>query len=661
MKYKLIPVNFNAYELPQFKESKKGRWYEYGTAKPYRNTYPDYLTYLYDKSSKQSQIINSKVKFIVGQGWALEGDLSFSERAQLEGFLRMANEFDSANELLNKLAKDKKVYGGFCIGVRMGANGKIAALDHIDFADIRLGVEGDYYFTEDWSVRDPETNEDFKTLKAFPFDDTANANQDYIIYYKEYRPDLGIYPLPDYVSAINYLESDISISTFTLNNIKNNLSAGYIISFRNGEPTDEEMRDIERRFKDYATGEGRAGQPLLAFGDADAAGPEILPIPTNGQDDRFIQLNEQIREEIFTAHGITSPTLVGIRQQNGLSNNADEIAVASQLFQNLHIKPEQMVFEQVFNELMAFNGLPKALTIVPMQPVERGLSEAAVLQAMSTEELREKIGLPPLEVEVNKNVEALNMLNPLLATKVLENMSVEEIRNLIGLSGTVTRTTEVLKKQFTDVEDEILFEQLNNTGFSVDEFETLETYQKPITCIADAKNFESEILQNFNFAINRVLTDVEKNVLDIIKDNPKIPLTEISKALNLPIDTVNETIQTLQDAKALDRNFEPTPEAKETIQEPAEETFIVYKYVKNKIAKGPDILPDGRTRPFCVKMLQLNRLYTLPQLETLTNDFGQTGIDIFVKRGGWWHNSETGKTTPYCRHIWEMQIVKRKK
>ena len=117
----------------------------------------------------------------------------------------------------------------------------------------------------------------------------------------------------------------------------------------------------------------------------------------------------------------------------------------------------------------------------------------------------------------------------------------------------------------------------------------------------------------------------------------------------------------MQDAKALDRNFEPTPEAKETIQEPAEETFIVYKYVKNKIAKGPDILPDGRTRPFCVKMLQLNRLYTLPQLETLTNDFGQTGIDIFVKRGGWWHNSETGKTTPYCRHIWEMQIVKRKK
>ena len=182
-------------------------------------------------------------------------------------------------------------------------------------------------------------------------------------------------------------------------------------------------------------------------------------------------------------------------------------------------------------------------------------------------------------------------------------------------------------------------------------------YQKEITCIADAKNFESEILQNFNFAINRVLTDLEKNVIDIIKDNPKIPLTEISKALNLPIDKVNETIQTLQDAKALDRNFEPTPEAEETIQEPAEETFIVYKYVERK---GVPKAKSG-SRPFCVKMLRLNRFYTLPQLETLTNDFGQTGIDIFTKRGGWYHNPDTEKTTPFCRHIWEMQIVKRKK
>jgi hypothetical protein len=30
------------------------------------------------------------------------------------------------------------------------------------------------------------------------------------------------------------------------------------------------------------------------------------------------------------------------------------------------------------------------------------------------------------------------------------------------------------------------------------------------------------------------------------------------------------------------------------------------------------------------------RLYTLDQLKLLRNDFNQTGIDIFTKRGGWY-------------------------
>jgi len=62
-------------------------------------------------------------------------------------------------------------------------------------------------------------------------------------------------------------------------------------------------------------------------------------------------------------------------------------------------------------------------------------------------------------------------------------------------------------------------------------------------------------------------------------------------------------------------------------------------------------------------MMALSRVkrYTLQQLELLTNDFGQSGIDIFTKRGGWYNNPNTRQTTPYCRHIWEMQIVRKKK
>ena len=173
MSVKLIPINFGGYELPEFKESKKGDWFEYGSERPYKNTYPDYLTKLYNESSKHNQIINSKVKFIVGQGFHIDEKLTFTEKAYVEGFIRMPNEDENLDELIGKLAKDKKVYGGFCLQVRMSKNGKIAAVNHIDFGDVRVGIEeGVFYYTDDWSARNPMNNEDFKVLRAFPYDET---------------------------------------------------------------------------------------------------------------------------------------------------------------------------------------------------------------------------------------------------------------------------------------------------------------------------------------------------------------------------------------------------------------------------------------------------------------------------------------------------------
>ena len=52
------------------------------------------------------------------------------------------------------------------------------------------------------------------------------------------------------------------------------------------------------------------------------------------------------------------------------------------------------------------------------------------------------------------------------------------------------------------------------------------------------------------------------------------------------------------------------------------------------------------------------RRYTLAQLEMLRNDFNQTGIDIFTKRGGWYHNPRLDVNTPYCRHSWNQEIVR---
>lgn len=600
---KLLPLSFKAVELPKFKESRRGEWYEYGSNKPYKNNYGEYLVKLLNESSKQSTIIESKTKFIVGRGFYIDRELTFKDKALVEAFLRQIRE----DNLLTKIVKDKKVFGGFAIQVILNNKGSIVKLEHIDFNNLRVGVDDNYFYTDDWTNRSPETNEDF--TEFFNFNEDANTSDNYLIYYKEYRPDLGEYPIPDYVAAIPYIESDIEIANFTLTNIKRGLSAGFIISFNNGEPSDEEMRDIERKFKNYATGTDNAGKPLLSFTDNGSEHPTIIPIPTNGSDERFLNLNAQIQQEIFTAHAITSPMLFGISSKNGLSSNADELRTSAELYQNLIVDGEQQILEEIFNELINYNGLPKCLKIQKIEPVGNPLSESVVVSVMTTDEIREKIGLGKLEVG------------------------------------------EVVK--MSSQEDEMLFTQLKDIGYNADDLEVLDTRENQITCLDDARKFEAQIREEFL----PLLTDLEKSVLRLLIGNPKMPTTEIMKALEINIEDTQKSIASLQNKGALDVNFKPTDQGKKTIQIPDEEIFVVYRYIKR-----PDAPPlETKSRPFCQQMMFLansGRRYTLAQLEMLRNDFNQTGIDIFTKRGGWYHNPRLDVNTPYCRHIWSQEIVR---
>ena len=175
-----------------------------------------------------------------------------------------------------------------------------------------------------------------------------------------------------------------------------------------------------------------------------------MPIPVNGQDDRFINLNNQIRKEIFTAHGITSPQLFGIKEDTGLGNNADEILVASQLYQNLQIDPEQKIFNELVNSILNFNGVNgEPVKIQKIEPVQRYFSEQAVLSVMTPDEIREKIGLAPLQVEQ--------------------------------------------KVELKSEEDDIILSQLEVTGFDANSLEVLETYTEPLTSLDDARKLEERL------------------------------------------------------------------------------------------------------------------------------------------------------------------------
>ena len=201
----------------------------------------------------------------------------------------------------------------------------------------------------------------------------------------------------------------------------------------------------------------------------------------------------------------------------------------------------------------------------------------------------------------------------------------------------------------------MLFSQLKDIGYNVNDLEILDTRTNPITCLEDARKFEAQIKEEFLPLLN----DTEKSVLSLLIGNPKMPNTEIIKALEISSGDTQKAIASPQNKGALDIDFKPTDQGKQSIQIPDEQIFVVYKYVLRPDA--PALKEGGESRPFCKQMIDLarqGRLYSLVQLEMLKNGFDQTGIDIFTKRGGWYHNPRLDVNTPYCRHIWSQEIVR---
>ena len=80
--------------------------------------------------------------------------------------------------------------------------------------------------------------------------------------------------------------------------------------------------------------------------------------------------------------------------------------------------------------------------------------------------------------------------------------------------------------------------------------------------------------------------------------------------------------------------------------------------VRFKYALRPDNPPLlTESREFCQRLISLNRLYSREEIETISS---RVDRNVWNYRGGFWTNADTGVTTPYCRHIWNQQLIVKK-
>ena len=401
---KIISVDLSTSTAPLVQEVRGKDYIEYGDANgEWRNLYPQFLIDLYYSSSITAAIVNATAEMISAEDLVIsdEEDRDEEGRVKLQNFMNNANGNETLHEVLKKVAFDFKLQGAFALNIVWSKDRtQIAEIYHIPVEKIRcerpdeFGKTRGYYVSGDWA--NTRTNKPYR-VPAFNVNDRTSPNQ--ILYTGLYSPNMNSYYTADYISCNNWSLIDSKVSEFHLNNISNGFTGSFMISFANGIPTAEERRQIEQSLEAKFTSEKNAGKFVLTFSDDKTRVPEITSISPSDLDKQYLALQELLTSNILSGHRVTSKTLMGLDSANGFSSNADELLNASNFYLNTVVMPFQGQILKVLHKIFQVNNMDMPVQFVQLKPITIQFDSKTIREVMTTDEIREEIGLAPLDVE----------------------------------------------------------------------------------------------------------------------------------------------------------------------------------------------------------------------------------------------------------------------
>lgn len=351
----------NSYVKPEVKEVSGKQWIEYGSD----NNYFQYLIDRYNGSPTNNAIINGVIDMIYGKG------LAATDAAQKpDEYAMMMALF--TKDCMKKVVSDFKMMGNAAIQVIYNQDhSKIVKVEHIPVETLRAekcneeGFIPAYYYAKSWD-RVAQRKEVPVRIDAYG---TSKAGIE-ILYIKPYKAGYYYYAPTDYQGSLPYAELEEEVANYHISNIKNGLAPSMLINFNNGTPTEDEQTLIEARIADKFSGSSNAGRFILAFNDNKELAATIEPVQLSDASEQYQFLSEECTKKIMVGHRVTSPMLLGIKDQTGLGNNADELKTASILFDNIVIRPLQEVLLDAVEEVLSFNGASLNVYFKTLQPLE---------------------------------------------------------------------------------------------------------------------------------------------------------------------------------------------------------------------------------------------------------------------------------------------------
>lgn len=643
-------------KVPEFKEKKDKGIYLYGE----ENNYPDYLLHLYNKSAKHGAIINGKVAYISGNGLKAKTELPKAEQ-WLKNF---NSNGESADAILKRSVKDIEIFGGFAwmIIPKMGGSFEI---HHQPFKCFRKTVDGKYQFKKDWK----NNKEAAITYPAFK----TGLKEPSIFYYKEYRPDTDIYPLPGYLGTNNYIETDIEISKYYLSAITNGMMPSKMIQFFNGTPTDDAKKEIEKRLKRKYTGSENAGQFFLVFNSNKDQEVKIDDLSGTELDKLFAELNKSVQQEIFSGHQVTSPMLFGVKEQGQLGGR-DEIMNSYEIFKNTYCNEKQRTLENIFNYFAGLLNIDSEFYIQDVDPL--GLNIADFKDKLPDAYIFEKLG-----IDVAKYQQPAQMEAPISVNDNLKGLKGREFQNLERIvrkykQGKINRqqAEAMLKSGYALSDDEVAI-WLDADQFSKT-YSEVEAAEMFAACGDDAKNYElvheigcdfssDEDMANFEEQFFKdyfaeQVTQLEANVIDILKKNKRATPKDIALAVKSTEASVSRVLAGLQQRGLVVRTVTELGDVERIVTTKISDLSnkpttvnvqLRYVYAKRPEAKGAAIIDT--TRPFCERLVKLSdtKVFSRSDIENISI---RLGYSVFDRGGGFWGNK------PHCRHYWKALVTLKK-
>jgi len=373
---------------------------------------------------------------------------------------------------------------------------------------------------------------------------------------------------------------------------------------------------------------------------------------------------------------------------------------AYELFKATYVNDRVRKVERMINYLGSFNGV-EGMELIPVEPITERLSEQALLQIMTPEELREKAGLPALEkqpadvVGPNPQPDEVPQTPAQLSNDNIKKLSGREYQNLMRIVRhyaqekiTLEMARTMLSAGFGLTPEEVNTllgvqeqafsepqwgeEDTEDYGWGDEEFKVLEVvaskfgsssddyvvmHSKPMRFDTD---LDDQVRQAFA-ELGEEEKELDKKIEAYRKKNRDASVEEMAKEFGVSKAKVAKRVAYLitKDRYPIARTVDQIAEQglPKNIKEVAEPVLEVrYKYAW---AAGFSNKDKKTSREFCKVMLDLadqGKVYTRDDIDGISNIMGYS---VWNRRGGWYHTA-SGVNRPQCRHVWEQQLVIRK-